>query len=168
MVPNRLTANATQTTAMAMSIGHSSSAYSLLVVKPSGSVIAARDDDRLPAPEIEPAQEIAEHPRLAQPLQRIVDAHEHAVADEGEDHRVRVQRAEAAEGDELEVQVRAGKNNCTAASRPADHADDAPDDRRDGKRAHDPVVIFEGLHLRAGAAPGLRWLFELSGLTLRS
>ena len=41
MVPNRFTANATQTTAMAMSIGHSSSAYSLLVVKPSGSVIAA-------------------------------------------------------------------------------------------------------------------------------
>ncbi len=31
----------TQTTAIAMSIGHSNSAYSLLVVKPSGSVMAA-------------------------------------------------------------------------------------------------------------------------------
>jgi hypothetical protein len=41
MVPNRLMQKITQTTAMAMSIGHSSSAYSLLEVKPSGSVIAA-------------------------------------------------------------------------------------------------------------------------------
>ena len=41
MVPNKLMVKATQTTAMAMSIGHSSSAYSLLVVKPSGSVMAA-------------------------------------------------------------------------------------------------------------------------------
>jgi len=41
MVPNRFTPKATQTTAMAILIGHSSSAYSLLVVKPSGSVSAA-------------------------------------------------------------------------------------------------------------------------------
>ena len=41
IVPSRLTVNATQTTAMAMSMGHSSSAYSLLVVRPSGSVMAA-------------------------------------------------------------------------------------------------------------------------------
>jgi len=36
-VPSRLIVNATQTTAIARSIGHSSSAYSLLVVSPSGS-----------------------------------------------------------------------------------------------------------------------------------
>ena len=41
MVPMRLTVKATQTTAMAMSTGHSSSAYSLLVVMPRGSVTAA-------------------------------------------------------------------------------------------------------------------------------
>ncbi len=41
MVPSRFTVNATQMSAMAMSMGHSSSAYSLLVVRPSGSVIAA-------------------------------------------------------------------------------------------------------------------------------
>ncbi len=41
MVPKKLTAKMTQTTAMAMSIGHSSSAYSLPWVKPSGRVIAA-------------------------------------------------------------------------------------------------------------------------------
>jgi hypothetical protein len=41
MVPNRFTQKITHTTTMAISIGHSSSAYSLLEVKPSGSVIAA-------------------------------------------------------------------------------------------------------------------------------
>src|ERR1039458_6732753 len=41
IVPNKFTANATHTTAMATLIGHSSSAYSLLVVNPSGRVIAA-------------------------------------------------------------------------------------------------------------------------------
>ncbi len=41
IVPIRLTVKMTQTTAIAMSIGHSSSAYSLLVVNPSGRVIAA-------------------------------------------------------------------------------------------------------------------------------
>jgi hypothetical protein len=41
MVPKKLIAKATHTTAIAMSIGHSSSAYSLACVKPSGSVIAA-------------------------------------------------------------------------------------------------------------------------------
>ena len=41
MVPKKLTANTTHTTAIAMSIGHSSSAYSLAWVKPSGSVSAA-------------------------------------------------------------------------------------------------------------------------------
>jgi len=44
------------------------------------------DDDAVPAPEVEPAQGVAEHARLAQPLQRVVDPHEHAVADEGENH----------------------------------------------------------------------------------
>ena len=36
-----MTANTTQTTVIAMSMGHSSSAYSFDVVTPSGSVIAA-------------------------------------------------------------------------------------------------------------------------------
>ena len=40
-MPKKLTAKTTHTTAIAMSIGHSSSAYSLACVKPSGSVSAA-------------------------------------------------------------------------------------------------------------------------------
>ena len=41
IVPIRLTVKATHTMAMAILMGHSSSAYSLLVVKPIGSVTAA-------------------------------------------------------------------------------------------------------------------------------
>jgi phage portal protein BeeE len=41
MVPMRFTVKATHTMVMAMSMGHSSSAYSLLEVRPSGRVIAA-------------------------------------------------------------------------------------------------------------------------------
>ena len=63
------------------------------------------DDDRLPAPEIEPAQQIAEHPRFAQPLQRIVNAHEHAVADKGKNDGVGVQRPQPAKGRERQVQA---------------------------------------------------------------
>ncbi len=40
-VPKKLTAKITHTTAMAMSIGHSSSAYSLETVCPKGRVSAA-------------------------------------------------------------------------------------------------------------------------------
>jgi len=41
MVPKRFNTEQTQTTAMAMSMGHSSSAYSLLVVSPTAGVMAA-------------------------------------------------------------------------------------------------------------------------------
>ena len=41
MVPKKLIANTTHTSAMAMSMGHSSSAYSLLWVMPKGKVSAA-------------------------------------------------------------------------------------------------------------------------------
>ena len=41
MAPSRLMVNTTQITAMAILIGHSNSAYSLLVVNPIGRVMAA-------------------------------------------------------------------------------------------------------------------------------
>ncbi len=41
IVPKNTTANATHTSVIRMSIGHSSSAYSFAVVSPSGNVIAA-------------------------------------------------------------------------------------------------------------------------------
>ena len=48
-----------------ISMGHSSSAYSLLVVIPKASVMAAQRIINLPAPEMYLAQHIAEHPCFA-------------------------------------------------------------------------------------------------------
>ena len=58
------------------------------------------DDDELPAPEVDAGEQIRSRAHLAEPLGGVVDAGEHHVADEGEDDRVGVQRAEAAEGEE--------------------------------------------------------------------
>jgi hypothetical protein len=44
--------NATHTKVIPISIGHSSSAYSLLVVNPRGRVIAAASIIKLPSPEM--------------------------------------------------------------------------------------------------------------------
>ncbi len=109
------------------------------------------DDDELPTPEIERAQKIAEHPRLAQPLERIINAGEHPVADEREYHRVGVQRPDPAERDELQVQVRVRKKQLHGGEQAHGHADDAPDDGRNRKRADDPVVIFERFYV------GIHW-----------
>ena len=104
---------------MAILIGHSSSAYSLLVVKPSGSVMAAATMIAFQPQKLNPAQLVAEHARLAQPLQRVVNAHEHAVADEGEDHGVGMHRAQPAEGDKLEVEVGGREEKLRGNSNPA-------------------------------------------------
>ena len=66
------------------------------------------DDDGLPTPEVKPPQTVAEHPRLAEPLQRIVDAHEHPVAHEGEDYGIGVKRPQPAKGRVLKVEVQIG------------------------------------------------------------
>ncbi len=78
-------------------MGQISSAYSLPWVRPSGQGDGRRDDDQLPAPEVDPAQGVAGHAGLQQALGRVVDAAEHHVAHEGEDGRVGVQRSESAE-----------------------------------------------------------------------
>ena len=56
-------------------------------------------DQQLPAPEVDRREGVAEEPRLQQPLHRVVGAAEDHVADEREDHRVRVERPEPAEGE---------------------------------------------------------------------
>ena len=50
-----------------------------------------QEDDELPAPEVDLAQELAGQPRLEQALRRVVHPGEHHVADEGEDSRVGMQ-----------------------------------------------------------------------------
>ena len=86
-----------------------------------------RDDDQLPAPEVDRAERVAEHARLAQPLQRVVHADEDGVAGKGEDHRVGVQRPQPAVRqlrDEVE-ELRAHQLDRD------DQADEEPDDAPD-------------------------------------
>ena len=82
-------------TVMAMSIGHSSSAYSFACVMPSGSVMAAATMMRLPAPEVD-LERKSRPSGLHETLRGVVDAGEHHVADEREDDGVRVERAKCA------------------------------------------------------------------------
>ena len=127
-----------------MSIGHSSSAYSLLVVKPSGSVSAAEHDDELPAPEVDGAQPVAEHPRLAQPLQRVVDADEDGVAGEGEDGGVGVQRPQPAVRQLRRCRRGTpGTTSFSATTRPTRKATMPHASGGDGEAADDRVVVGE-------------------------
>ena len=101
-----------------MSIGHSSSAYSLRLREAERQRDRGGDDDRLPAPEVDLATARRDaHPRLEQALRRVVDAGEDRVAGEREDHRVRVQRAQPAEGEPWR-DVSAGTASCSATSSP--------------------------------------------------
>ncbi len=72
IVPKNTTANATQTSVIRMSIGHSASAYSLAWVMPSGNVIATATITSLPAPEHERGELVAEQARLAGALHDVV------------------------------------------------------------------------------------------------
>ena len=54
-----------------------------------------RNDHDLPAPEVDPGQSIAEHSRLKQALQRVVDTRKHRVTYERENHRAGVQHPDS-------------------------------------------------------------------------
>ena len=58
MVPKKFTAKITQTIVMAQSIGQMSSAYSLRLGEPERKGEGGGDDDELPAPEVEPGEQV--------------------------------------------------------------------------------------------------------------
>jgi hypothetical protein len=122
-----------------MSIGHSSSAYSLPVVIPSGRVIAAQQDDDLPAPEREWDQRTAPETHVAGALNTPVGSCEQGAATERENDRVGMQRTQSAKVQEADIQLRPdqlGSNDDTDQ-----HANNAPDDGHDGELPYDLVVI---------------------------
>ena len=109
-----------------MSIGHSSSAYSLPCVKPSGQRDRGGDDDEPASPRSGSWRAGRDaSARLHQALRRVVDAGEHHVADEREDDRVGVQRAQAPEG-QVRRQVRLPEGELQRDEHADEHADDAP------------------------------------------
>jgi len=100
-----------------------------------------RDDDRLPAPEIEPAQPVAGHARLQQALRGVVDAREHHVADEGEDGRVGVQGPQPPVAEPVGGEVDLPERELGGDHHPQEDRDQPPDDRGQGEGPADRVVV---------------------------
>ena len=91
-----------------MSIGHSSSAYSLPLRVAERQRDRREHDDRLPAPERERREPVAEQAHVAGALHDVVGGGEQRAAAEREDHRVGVQRAQAAVGEPGDAEVQLG------------------------------------------------------------
>ena len=70
------------------------------------------------------------HARLQEALRRVVDAREDHVADEREDDRVGVQRAEPAEREVRQPKLARGNASWSATNSADQHADHAPHDGR--------------------------------------
>ena len=102
-----------------------------------------RDDDELPAPEMQLREKVARQPGLHQALRRVVDAGEHHVADEGEDDRVGVQRPQPAEGQPRQVEVDPPEVELTGDQNADEHAHDAPEDGGEQELADDLVVVVD-------------------------
>ena len=85
---------------------------------------------------------------MAGALHDVVRRREQRAAAKGEDHRVRVQRAQPAVGEPGDVEVQRRPVQLRGDEHTDGHADDAPDDGHDRKLTNDFVVVgFNGLHI---------------------
>ncbi len=101
------------------------------------------DDDELPAPEVDPAQHVGEHPGLQQPLRRVVATGEEGIAREGEDHGVGVQRPESPEAQERQPEVEERIGQLQRDQQPDQHPHGSPEDGREEELPHDHVIVTE-------------------------
>ena len=101
-------------------------------------------DEQLPAPEVDPREGVAPQARLQQALDRVVDPAEDHAAHEGEDRRVRVQRAQPAER-QVRRHVQAGKEQHGRHQHAHEHGDHRPHDRGDEEEARGLVVVPDGV-----------------------
>ncbi len=108
--------------------------------EPQGQRERSRDDDRLPAPEMQLREKIARQPRLDQALRRIVDAGEHHVAHKGKDHRVGVQRPDPAPGEPRRVEIKLPEIELGGDQDPHKHSHRSPYDTRQKELADDLIV----------------------------
>ena len=137
----------TQTTAIAMSIGHSSSAYSLLCVIPSGKRDRGGNDDHLPAPKMQPAQRVAPHPGFAQPLRAVIDRRENRVAGERKNRRVGVQRTQSTKTEPFQAAKQAAASPTRSATiNPASVATSPQINVAVANFADDVIVVRKRLH----------------------
>ncbi len=98
-------------------------------------------DHQLPTPEGEGREAIGHQAGLASTLDGVVRGREQRAATEGEDHRVGVQRAQAAKAGpgKVEIELRPGQLSGNENAEP--HPDDSPDHRHDGELADHLVVV---------------------------
>ncbi len=101
------------------------------------------DDDQLPAPEVELAEQVRIHAALAEPLGAVVDRREDAVARKREDRRVGVQRAQAPEAQERNPKARFRIGQLDRDDHADEKRDDAPDHGGPSELAHDLIVVHE-------------------------
>ena len=131
-----------------MSMGHSSSAYSLLLVMPSRQRDGGQHDDRLPAPEGERGERRKGQLDVAGVLYHVIGTGEQCATTEGKDDRIGVQRPQAAEGQPGYVEVECRPGQLCGDQYTHRHADQAPHDGHDGKLPNDFVIVgFCGCHL---------------------
>ena len=102
------------------------------------------DDEQLPAPEVHLRQDVAEEPRLQQPLHRVVGAGEDDVAAEGEDDGVGVQRPEPAEG-EVRRQVQPRQEEHRRDQDAHEHADHGPHHGGQEEEPRGSIVVADGV-----------------------
>ena len=106
-----------------------------------------RDDDQLPAPEVQLRQKIARQPGLHEPLRRIVHAREHHVAHKGEDHGVGVQRTNPTKRQPRHIEVQLPVAKLGGDHHTDQHAHGPPEHGGQEKLADDLVVEFDGYFL---------------------
>ena len=105
------------------------------------------DDDRLPAPERERREPIGEQAHMAGALDHVVRGREQAAAAEGEDHRIGVQRPQAAVAEPGDVEIQRRPGELGGDEQSDQHADHAPYHGGDRELADDFVVVgFHSLH----------------------
>ncbi len=112
-----------------------------------------QQDHQLPAPEGEGGEGVGEQSHLAGALHRVVAGGEQCATAEGENHRVGVQRAQAAEARPRQAEVQVGPYQLGGDQDTDGHADDAPDHGHDGELA-DHLVVIGGLWVSGAHAMG--------------
>ncbi|MNZ69976.1 hypothetical protein D3C78_882940 [compost metagenome] len=102
-------------------------------------------DGRLPAPEGEGGELVAEQPHLAGTLHGVIAGGKLRATGKAEDHQAGVQGAQATERGPRQVEVKLGPDQLRGDPDAHGHADDTPDHRHDDELPDHLVVI--GLRL---------------------
>ena len=79
---------------------------------------------------------------MAGTLDDVIRRREQRRAAEGEDHGIRVQRAQTSEREERQVHVELWPDHLGGDEESDSHADDTPHDHHDGELTNDRVVVL--------------------------